>query len=105
MAESEPTGTGSVSDMSPADQMIKFCLDNNIQRGVIDELLDRGFDSIQALSLVDSEDLKSQQIPVGQRRLMSTSPSHYHHHAIITRYQLRKYMYNLMGESSKFPKS
>ena len=80
MAESEPTGTGSISDMSPADQMIKFCLDNNVQRSVIDELLDRGFDSVQALSLVDSEDLKSQRIPVGQRRLIvhiakSLSPS------------------------------
>ena len=80
MAESEPTGMGSVSDMSPADQMKKFCLDNNIQRGVIDELLDRGCDSIQALSLVDSEDLKSQRIPVGQRGLIvhitkSLSPS------------------------------
>ena len=63
-------GTGLVADMSPSDQVIKFCLENNLQRGVIDELLDRGFDSLQALSLVDAEDLKSQRIPVGQRRLI-----------------------------------
>ena len=68
MAEME--GTGLVVDMSPSDQVIKFCLENNLQRGVIDELLDRGFDSLQALSLVDTEDLKSQRIPVGQRRLI-----------------------------------
>ena len=36
----------------------------------MDELLDRGFDSIIALSLVDAEDLKSQKIPVGQSRLI-----------------------------------
>ena len=68
MAELE--GTGLVADMSPSDQVIKFCLENNLQRGVIDELLDRGFDSLQALSLVHTEDLKSQRIPVGQRRLI-----------------------------------
>ena len=67
MAELE--GTGLDADMSP-DQMIKFCLENNLQRGVIEELLDRGVDSLQALSLVDTEDLKSQKIPVGQRRLI-----------------------------------
>ena len=30
------------STMSAEDQMIKFCLDNNVQRTVVDELLDRG---------------------------------------------------------------
>ena len=50
-------GTGLVADMSPSDQMIKFCLENNLQRGVIEELLDRGMDSLQALSLVDGKDL------------------------------------------------
>ena len=59
-----------VTTMSAEDQMIKFCLDNNVQRTVVDELLDRGFDSLTALSLVDAEDLKSQRIPVGQRRLI-----------------------------------
>ena len=67
MAELE--GTGLVADMSPSDQMIKFCLENNLQRGVIEELRDRGVDSLQALSLVDTEDLKSQKTSVGQRRL------------------------------------
>ena len=56
--------------MSPSDQMIKYCLENNLQRGVVEELLHRGVDSLQALSLVDTEDLKSQRLPVGQRRLI-----------------------------------
>ena len=68
MGSEEQTIT--VADLSASDQMIKFCLDNNIQKTVIDELLDRGFDSIPALSLVEQEDLKSLKIPVGQRRLI-----------------------------------
>ena len=59
-----------VTTISAEDQMIKFCLDNNVQRAVVDELLDRGFDSLTALSLVDAEDLKTQRIPVGQCRLI-----------------------------------
>ena len=68
--ENREIGTATVTEMSAADQMIKFCLDNNIQRAVIDELLDGGFDSLPVLSLMNSEDLKSQKIPVGQRRLI-----------------------------------
>ena len=68
MGSGEQTLT--IDDMSASNQMIKFCLDNNIQKSVIDELLDRGFDSLPALSLVDQEDLKTQKIPVGQRRLI-----------------------------------
>lgn len=68
MSSAEETVT--INDLSASDQMIKFCLDNIIQKPVIDELLDRGFDSLPALSLVDQEDLKSQKIPVGQRRLI-----------------------------------
>ncbi|MEW8544995.1 MAG: hypothetical protein AB2693_15835, partial [Candidatus Thiodiazotropha sp.] len=67
---SEQTGTATVSALSPGDEVIKFCLDNKIQRPVIDELLERGFDSLQALSLIDVEDVKSQKIPIGQRRLI-----------------------------------
>ena len=53
-----------VTTMSAEDQMIKFCLDNNVQRTVVDELFDRGFDSLTALSLVDAEDLKTQRSPL-----------------------------------------
>lgn len=62
--------TGTVSDMTPSDLVIKFLLENKIQRGVVDDMLERGFDSLEALSLLDPEDVKSQKIPVGQRRLL-----------------------------------
>ena len=48
--------------------VIKFLLDNNIRREVVKEVLERGFDSLQAL--LDPEDRISQKIPVGQRRLL-----------------------------------
>ena len=70
MSENEQTDTVTVTDMSPVDQLINFCLDNNIQRTVIEELIERGFDSLTALSLIDGEDVKSQKIPVGQCRLV-----------------------------------
>ena len=59
-----------LSDMTPADLVVKFLLDNKIQRAVIDEVLERGLDSLEALSLLDPEDIKTQKIPVGQRRLL-----------------------------------
>lgn len=65
-----PGGTVTVTAMTPADELLKFCLENKHQRSVIDELLERGYDSLQALSLIDMEDLKSQKIPIGQRRLV-----------------------------------
>ena len=55
MSENEQTDMVTVTDMSPVDQLIKFCLDNNIQRTVIEELIERGFDSLTALSLIDGE--------------------------------------------------
>ena len=63
-------GTAVVSEMSSSDQVIKFLLDNKIQHSVVDEILERGFDSLEALSLLDPEDIKSQNIPVVQRRLL-----------------------------------
>ena len=59
-----------LSDMTPVDLVIKFLLDNKIQCAVIDEVLERGFDNLEALTLLDPEDIKSQKIPVGQRQLL-----------------------------------
>ena len=53
MLENGENEAAAVTEMSAADQMIKFCLDNSIQRAVIDELLDHGFESLSTLSLVD----------------------------------------------------
>ena len=62
--------TAAVSDMSDEEILIKYCLDNKINKTALDELLKRGFDSLDALKLVYMEDLSSQNIPMGQRRLI-----------------------------------
>ena len=62
--------TAAVSDMSDQDILIKYCLDNKINKTALDELMKRGFDSLDALKLVNMEDLSSQNIPMGQRRLI-----------------------------------
>ena len=59
-----------VTTVPAEDQMINYCLDNNVQQTVVDEHLDRGFDSLTVLSLVDAEYLKNQRIHVGQGRLI-----------------------------------
>ena len=58
------------------DSAITICLPkflwghNKVSKTAIDELLKRGYDSLAALRLVNIEDLSSQNIPVGQRRLL-----------------------------------
>ena len=69
MAENR-CNTAAVSDMSDQDILIKYCLDNKINKTTLDELMQRGFDSLDALKLVNMEDLSSQNIPMGQRRLI-----------------------------------
>ena len=49
MAKNTDIGTAVVSEMSSSDQVIKFLLENKIQRGVVDEIIERGFDSLEAL--------------------------------------------------------
>ena len=69
MAEDEQQ-TGFVSELTPKDQLIKFCMDNNVQKGVINELLEKGFDSLNTFRLVEADDIRSQKIPIGQRKLL-----------------------------------
>ena len=59
-----------VSDLSDKDILISYCLKNKVSKTAIDELLKRGYDSLAALRLVNIEDLSSQNIPMGQRRLI-----------------------------------
>ena len=66
----EETGQVVLSELTDEDLLIIFCLQNKISKTAIDELLKRGFDSSEALSLVDIEDLVTPKIPVGQRRLI-----------------------------------
>ena len=66
----DDSNMGTISDLSDQDILIKFCLDNKVNKTAIDELLKRGYDSLAALRLVSIEDLSSQNIPMGQRRLI-----------------------------------
>lgn len=66
----ENTDVGTVSDLSDMDILIQYCLQNKVNKTAVDELLKRGFDSLDALKLVNMEDLSSQHIPMGQRRLI-----------------------------------
>ncbi|MEW8547234.1 MAG: hypothetical protein AB2693_27300 [Candidatus Thiodiazotropha sp.] len=56
--------------MSDEDLVINYCLQSKVTKPAVDELLKRGFNSLEALSLVDMEDLMSPKIPCGQRRLI-----------------------------------
>ena len=72
--EGAPVGNGGgnaiVSDLADEDLVINFCLQNKIAKPAIDELLKRGFTSLEALSLVEMADLDAPKIPKGQRRLI-----------------------------------
>ena len=70
MPRSDTDDTAIVSDLSDQDLLIQYCLQNKVNKTAIDELLKRGFDSLEALKLVNLEDLSSQNIPMGQRRLI-----------------------------------
>lgn len=65
-------GQASLSDLSDKDVVINYCLQNKVEKGAIDELLKRGYTSLEALRLVEVEDLVSPKIPKGQRRLIIT---------------------------------
>ena len=59
-----------ISDLPDQDILIKYCLQSKVNKTALDELLKRVYDSLDALKLVNIEDLSSQNIPMGQRRLI-----------------------------------
>ena len=59
-----------MSDLTPKDLLIQFCLEDNVQKGVINELLEKGFASLYTLKLVEADDIRSQKILTGQRKLL-----------------------------------
>ena len=69
-SEYTQSGQASVSDMTDEDLVINYCLQNKVSKPVIGELLKRGYTSLEALRLVDIEDLDCPKIPKGQRRLI-----------------------------------
>ena len=58
-SEKTASETASVSEMSDQDILIQYCLQNKVNKNAVDELLKRGFDSLEALKLVAMEDLSS----------------------------------------------
>ena len=56
-----------VSDLSDMDIVINYCLQNKIAKRVIDELLKKGFTSLEAFRLVEMDDLTEPSIPRGQQ--------------------------------------
>lgn len=46
MSEKDTDRTGYISDLTPKDELIQFYMNNNVQKGVINELLEKGFDSV-----------------------------------------------------------
>ena len=62
--------------------MTQFCLANKVSKTATEEIIKRGFTSLEALKLVEMDDLSSEKIPKGQRRLiMHITRSLLHHHA------------------------
>ena len=59
-----------VSDLSDEDMVINYSLQNKIPKRVIDELLKKGFTSLEAFRLVEMDDLTEPTIPKGQHGLI-----------------------------------
>ena len=59
-----------VSDLSDMDMVINYFLQNKIAKRVIDELLKKGFTSLEAFRLVEMDDLTEPTITKGQQGLI-----------------------------------
>ena len=70
ISDNQDASMATVTDLSNQDILIKYCLDNKFGKTAIDKLLKRGYDSFAALRLVNIEDLSSQNISMGQRRII-----------------------------------
>ena len=66
----EITMVASINDPLDQDILIQYCLQNKINKTAVDELLKRGYDSLDTLKLVNIEELGWQNIPMGQRSLI-----------------------------------
>ena len=45
------------------ERVVQFCLQNKVSKSATDELIKRGFTSLEALKLVELDDLGSEKIP------------------------------------------
>ena len=74
--------SSTVTVLSDEDIVTQFCLANKVSKTATEEFIKRGFTSPEALKLVEMDDLSSEKIPKGQRRLiMHITRSLLHHDA------------------------
>ena len=66
-----------VSELSDTDVVIKYCLENKISKDAIDELLKRGYTSLEALQLVEMGDLVGPKSPRASAALESELSEEY----------------------------
>ena len=50
--------------------MLQWARENKISEGAVDRLFEEGFTSLEALRLLDEEDLSKSKIPRGQKKLI-----------------------------------
>ena len=70
MTNEDNTQEVAVVALSDEELVMQFCIQNKVSKTATDELLKRGFTSLEALKLVELDDLSSEKIPRGQRRLI-----------------------------------
>ena len=68
--ESSTSQNNPVVVRSDEELVTEFCLANKVSKTATEELLKRGFTSLEALKLVEMDNLSSEKIPKGQRRLI-----------------------------------
>lgn len=62
-----------ITTMTPEEVVADWARENMISDGTVDKLFGEGFNSLQALRLLDEEDLSKVKIPRGQKKLILDS--------------------------------
>ena len=56
--------------MTPEEVVAEWARENKINAGAVEKLFEEGFTSLEALKLLDEEDLSKSKIPRGQKKLI-----------------------------------
>ena len=59
-----------IMTMSSEEVVLQWARENKISEGAVDRLFEEGFTSLEALRLLDEEDLSKSKIPRGQKKLI-----------------------------------
>ena len=70
MADTEAQQESTNAGQSDIDILTEFCHDKEITQQAIEELIRKGYTSLDAFELVDIKDLQSSKILPGQRQLI-----------------------------------